>query len=65
MSSHSANPIFFNFKKKTGGPEHLVISPRSDNISFFPTPSLKEQRERHMCVIPNTISIYRRTKIIE
>ena len=34
MSSHSANPIFFN-KKKIGRSEHS-LPPTSDNISFVP-----------------------------
>ena len=39
MSGHSANPIFFNKKKKFGRPKHwLTPPPTSDNISFLPYP---------------------------
>ena len=54
MSSHGANPNFFNKKKtKIGRPEHsLTPHPlTSDKISFllYPNPP---QSGRHMCIIP-------------
>ena len=57
LSGHSANPIFFNKKKKNWRPEDSPTSPppMSDFISFLPPPPPPSSKYVHMfaiCVSP-------------